>query len=1007
MLHFGPARFRRPAVIALAGATIVASALVTTGGAEAQTAGSPATALYIVQVAGAPLASYAGGVAGYAPTKPQDGRKLDAHSAPAQQYGNHLKAKQGDVLRSAGVDTKKAVYQYSTTFNGVAVQLTAAQAAKMQHTSGVLNVYKSRMVTVKTPVTPEFLGLTGPAGVWKKQFGGDKDAGDGAIVGVIDTGFWPQSPSFAALPSPRKDDAAIAAKWHGVCDAGTDTNPANRVTCNNKVLGARWFNAAGLADGFPGEFHSPRDFDGHGSHTASTAAGNHVDNATINGTNVGDLEGMAPGARLAAYKVLYRGTDGRAHGSSADIVAAIDAAVADGVDVINYSVGDDVDSFGPEELSFLEAAAAGVFIAAAAGNAGPAPSTVDNAMPWETTVAAGTHDRNYQKTVTLGNGATYTGVGVGPAVPSAPLVDAATAAAATATPAQATVCTIGALDPAKVTGKVVLCQRGGVNRIDKSQAVKQAGGVGMIQWNPTPNTLNADFHFVPSVHVDTAAGTAIKAYIAGTASPTAALSAGTAVTVEAPAMADFSSRGPSKSSNGDLLKPDILAPGNDVIAAVAPGGHAGNLFDIESGTSQAAPHIAGIAALLMSKHPDWSPMWVKSAIMTTAVTTDNQGKPILAGTSAGTPLDFGAGEVDPAKAFRPGLVYDSTPTDWLKYSCGIGVHLALGDGTDVCTLTGAIAPNQLNYPSIAFGALAGKDTVTRTVTNTSHEWAFYVSQVKAPAGYKVQVNPPVLLLKPGGTASFTVTVTRTTAAFGAYGFGSLTWKDFDGHVVTSPLAVRSVAASIPATASGTGASGSTPIAVKTGYSGTLKAAASGLVADTVNPLSLTANPSRGFDPNNPAPSGRTGLVEITVPDGSRVARFSTFASDYAAGTDIDLYVYAEDADGNLIAQVGQSGGGTSDETVTLTDPGKYAVFVDLFANPSADPLAVKLHSWTVGTGSAGNFTATPASQSVTIGGAATVTAGWSGLAAGSRYLGVVEFSDGTAALGSTTVSVTP
>jgi subtilisin family serine protease len=986
---------------------VAAFALVTAGGAEAQTAGSSATALYIVQVAGAPLASYSGGVAGYAATKPQDGRKLDTHSAPAQQYGNHLKAQQKDVLRNAGVDTGKTVYQYNTTFNGMAVKLTAAQAVTLQHTAGVLNVFKSRIVTAKTPVTPQFLGLTGPAGVWKKQFGGDKDAGDGVIIGVIDTGFWPESPSFAALPSPRKDDATIAAKWHGTCDAGTDPTPANRVTCNNKVLGARWFNAAGLADGFPKEFHSPRDFDGHGSHTASTAAGEHVDNVSINGTSAGDVEGMAPGARLAAYKVLYEGTDGSAHGSTADIVAAIDAAVADGVDVINYSVGDNVDSFGPEELSFLEAAAAGVFVSAAAGNAGPAPSTVDNAMPWETTVAAGTHDRSYQKTVTLGNGATYTGVGVGVAVPSAPLVDSATAAATGATTAQATVCAIGSLDPAKVTGKIVLCQRGAVNRTDKSQAVKQAGGVGMILWNPTVNSLNADYHFVPSIHVDTASGQAIKAYIAGTASPTAAISAATAVTVEAPTVAPFSSRGPAPSNGGDLIKPDIMAPGNDVVAAVSPANHAGNLYDTESGTSMAAPHIAGIAALLASKHPDWSPMWIKSAIMTTAVTTDNQGKPILAGTTAGTPLDFGAGQVNPAAAFHPGLVYDSTPTDWLKYSCGIGVHLQLGDGTDVCTLTGAIAPNQLNYPSIAFGALAGKDTVTRTVTNASHQWAFYFSQVKAPAGYKVQVNPPVLLLKPGGTASFTVTVTRTTAAFGSFGFGSLTWKDFDGHVVTSPLAVRSTAASIPATASGTGASGSTPLRVKTGYTGTLKASAFGLVADTVDPLSLTADPSGSFDPNNPATSGRTGLVEVTVPAGSKLARFATFASEYATGTDVDLYVYAEDADGNLIAEVGQSAGGTADESVTVTAPGKYAIFVDLFANPGANPLTVSLHSWIVGASNAGNFTATPASQSVSLGGTATVTAGWSGLTAGSRYLGVVELSDGTTTLGSTIVSVTP
>ena len=391
---------RRPAVLAVAGVTLVA-ATVGTAVAQAQPAAAASTALYIVQVAGAPLASYQGGDAGYAATKPATGHKLDARSAPAQAYRGHLTDKQTSVLRSAGVDTGKAVYRYETAFNGVAVKLTAQQAQKMAQTPGVLHVFKSRMVTVQTPVTPRFVGLTGPDGVWKREFGGDRNAGNGVIIADIDTGFWPESPSFKALPTPRPDDAVIAAKWKGTCDAGSDPNPANNVTCNNKVIGAHWYNAGGIGDGFPGEYHSPRDYDGHGSHTASTAAGDHVPSASVNGVSVGDV----------------------------DIVAAIDQAVADGADVINFSVGDAVDTFGPDELAFLQAAAAGVFVSAAAGNSGPKPSTVDNAMPWETTVAAGTHDVGYSKSVTLGNGAKYTGVGVGAAVPGAPLIDSASCTA--------------------------------------------------------------------------------------------------------------------------------------------------------------------------------------------------------------------------------------------------------------------------------------------------------------------------------------------------------------------------------------------------------------------------------------------------------------------------------------------------------------------------------------------------------------------------------------------------
>ena len=250
-------------------------------------------------------------------------------------------------------------------------------------------------------------------------------AGAGVIIGDIDTGFWPENPSFAAFSGDGPKAGEIQKKFHGICD----TSGEDPVTCNNKVIGARYFDAAGLSHANPGEFTSPRDYDGHGSHTASTAAGQPVE-ATIKGSDAGPLEGMAPAARLSIYKVLYENaTNTQSTGGSVDIVAAINDAVNDGVDVINYSVGDNVDTFGPEEFAFLNAAAAGVFVSAAAGNAGPGAGTVDSAMPWETTVAAGTFDRQWQKTVTLGNGTTYHGVGVGPAVPSSPLIDSATSAA--------------------------------------------------------------------------------------------------------------------------------------------------------------------------------------------------------------------------------------------------------------------------------------------------------------------------------------------------------------------------------------------------------------------------------------------------------------------------------------------------------------------------------------------------------------------------------------------------
>jgi len=259
---------------------------------------------------------------------------------------------------------------------------------------------------------------------------------------------------------------------------------------------------------------------------------------------------MAPGARLSIYKVLYENASAStAQGSDVDIVAAVDAAVSDGVDVINFSVGDNVDTFGPDELAFLNAAAAGVFVSAAAGNAGPTPSSVDNAMPWETTVAAGSYSPAYVRTITLGNGQKYTGVGVGDGIGSKPLIDAANPAAVNtgATAANAELCQIGALNPTAVAGKIVICKRGVNARVDKSKAVFQAGGVGMIMYNPSPNSLDADFHSVPTAATDTPTGTAVKAYAASAgAGATASLERGHADQGRgAPGCRLLSSRGPA------------------------------------------------------------------------------------------------------------------------------------------------------------------------------------------------------------------------------------------------------------------------------------------------------------------------------------------------------------------------------------------------------------------------------------------------------------------------------
>ncbi|MDG6107450.1 S8 family serine peptidase [Dactylosporangium aurantiacum] len=931
------------------------------------------TALYIVQLAGDPA-----------------GRQESARG--------RIRADRAAVLRRAGIGRTVAVYE--SAFNGFAAALTPAQKARVERTPGVRRVWRNERRTVDTISTPDFLGLTGDTGAWSRQFGDPSRAGEGMIIGVVDTGFWPESPSLAALPEPRPDQALIDRKWNAggadKCDEGTGT-AEQRITCNNKVIGARYYDGSGFG-GWESEFRSPRDYDGHGTHTATTAAGLHDIPATINGDPVGHVSGMAPAARIAVYKALWRQSDGEGSGGTVDLLDAVDDAVSDGVDVINYSVsGSSALVVDPIELAFYNAAAAGVFVATSAGNSGPDASTVAHNAPWVTTVAASTHDRGADKSVTLGNGTTYTGAGQGPAVPSAPLVDAVTAGLKSADPDKVELCYPGTLDPAAVKGRIVLCKRGVNPRTDKSIAVRDAGGVGMVLYNPDENSLNADYHVIPTVHVDHVAGAAIKAY-AKTAAPTASLSAVSKTVPRAPAMAAFSSPGPALAGGGDLIKPDITAPGVDIVAGVSPAGHHGNLYDGESGTSMSSPHVAGIAALVRAAHPTWTPSAVQSALMTTASVFDNTDGMIQRAGSIASPLDYGAGHVTPARAFDPGLVYESGPQDWARYACGLGQLQLVSDW---CPTVGTIDPSDLNYPSIAVAALPGRQTVTRTVTNVSTQPSVYVAAVTQPQGVTVTVSPSTLTVGAGESATFQVTITRTDAPYRTWTFGSLTWTDLRGHTVRSPIGARPVALAGPGEVTGTGAAGTATIDLTGGYTGTITTKIHGLAPSTVTERRL-AGSTAAFVPTAPATGPAVFTFSVTVPPGTEVARLATFAADHVPGTDLDLYVYQ---DGDL---VDRSDGTTADEEVALTSTGVFEVYVVRFAAPpDADALPVRAHTFLVGGAAAGNLTVTPRVSPVRPQQVVSFEAAWKGLDPAKRYLGMVEFGDGTEARAWTTVAIGP
>ena len=989
---------RRTQLSAVLGAGALVAGLATVVAASpAEAAPSASTATYLVQLADAPAAGYTGGVPGYARTKPATGAKIDAAAPAVSRYRGYLAQRQDGVLRSAA--SARTLHRYSVTFNGFAASMTSSDAAKLARTAGVKAVLKDEARKLDTTRTPEFLGLTKRGGIWDQLGGPQRNAGAGVVVADLDSGLWPENPSVAPLRNPKP-----VPQFSGTCRTGEQWTAAN---CSTKVIGARYYTAgvtAGVGDikaAFPYEYLSARDADGHGTHTATTAAGNYNVPVSVAGQSFGNASGMAPNARLAVYKICWGRGEANAGCFTSDSVQAIEDATTDGADVINYSISGSLNSsVDAVELAFFGAAEAGVFVSASAGNSGPGASTVAHNSPWETSVAAGTLDRRATKSVTLGNGATYTGVGLGAAVPTSPIALSTTVGAAGQDANEVRLCFLNSLDPAKVAGKIIVCDRGTNDRTEKSREVQRAGGVGMVLTNTTPNSLNADVHFVPTVHVDNVAGAAIKAYVSSIPDPTASLSAGTATLgVKAPQVAAFSSRGPAVAADGDLLKPDIMAPGVDVLAGFSPA-NGGRDYDFLSGTSMSSPHIAGLAALLIQKHPRWSPMMIKSALLTTASVKDNKGEPISTDTNAPAgALDYGSGQVAINSAANPGLVYDSNSTDWVRWLCGTGQLTATGT---TCSTYGSIDPSDLNQPNIAIGALAGKQTVTRTVTNVSVLPGIYIPQIVKPAGVNVTVSPRILLVRPGGKATYKVTFTRTTAAFDEYAFGSLTWVN-GLYKVRSQLVVRPVLAAAPGDIVGTGVSGSQAIPVTPGFAGTLTTDVDGLVAADVRRPVLTPT-GEGFNPNAPATSARTAKETVTIPAGTTLAQHSTFDSDFGAGTDVDLFLYKAGTS-NLVAQ---SAGGSAEETIRIENPpaGTYDLYVVLFGAATGQTSAtVPTYLWNLTGTAAGNLTATPAGQAVTAGTPVTVTATWTGLTAGQRYLGRIAYGDGTDVAGGTFVRI--
>ncbi|XP_059631171.1 subtilisin-like protease SBT5.4 [Cornus florida] len=707
-------------------------------------------------------------------------------------------------------EAKDAIfYSYKADINGFAAVLDEEQAANISRDPNVVSVFLNKRIKLHTTHSWNFLSLENNNGVvdsnslWKKA-----NYGEDIIIGNIDNGVWPESESFN-----DEGYGPVPSRWNGICQ----NNTKRGFSCNKKLIGVRYFYK-GFTSTCNIKDHSnfsARDYNGHGTHTLSTAGGNFVPRASVFGIGNGTAKGGAPRARVAAYKACWPPSKGECF--EADILKAFDQAIHDGVDVLSVSLGFDVphDYFNDGiSIGSFHAAKHGIVVVASAGNEGPAAGTVNNVSPWIITVGASTMDRELGAYVDLNNGMRLKGKDTSskpfPEDRFYPLITGAQAKNANALTTDALLCQEGTLDPQKVKGKILVCLVGeDSEKIDQGQRAALAGAVGMIHCeNKTTGIENGsdDIHVLAASHINYTDCLVLLSYINSTNNPLAMIKPMEELhTKPAPLMPDFSSRGPNILTPG-ILKPDITAPGVHVIAAYT-GATSPTYKDYDqrrtsfihmSGTSMSCPHVAGIVGLLKAVHPDWSPASIRSAIMTTARTRDNTRHPMLNRSNNGTfakatPFDYGAGHIRPNLAADPGLIYDIKVKDYKDFLCAIGYNktvVRLFSRSHVCpNSTNPLSILNLNYPSITVPKLSRPTTVTRTVKNVGST-STYTARVRSPPGFSVTVEPNILKFKrPGEKKTFYVTLkAKRIGVSKGYAFGELLWSD-GVHNVRSPITV--------------------------------------------------------------------------------------------------------------------------------------------------------------------------------------------------------------------------